>query len=274
MSLLRILQTSFLFSCSSSSAHLQYNQHHSPPVFLYISSHPVQPSSGSLAPYLPSLNTRPEEASTLPNLQTETLPHYLSTYLAKMQAIKNALHRDKHHDTTTATATDPTTSTHHHHHEPGMTGGVHEPGMTGGVHEHGMTGAVNEPGMTHAGHQQPVGHHAAGHHENHHLGRDAAMVGAAGYAAEKHHGHHHNNQAGMGAGTGMGMGMGHNRNVSDATASTAGRTSAEMSDPVMAMEGNRIAAESGNNFPGTNPHPAHSALGAMSGRGTVFPGRE
>lgn len=36
-------------------------------------------------------------------------------------------------------------------------------------------------------------------------------------------------------------------------------------------------AEEGNNFPGTNPHPAHSALGnqSMTGeRGTLMPGRE
>lgn len=36
-------------------------------------------------------------------------------------------------------------------------------------------------------------------------------------------------------------------------------------------------AESGNNFPGTNPHPAHSALGnqSMTGeKGTFMPGRE
>lgn len=36
-------------------------------------------------------------------------------------------------------------------------------------------------------------------------------------------------------------------------------------------------AESGNNFPGTNPHPAHSALGnqTMTGeKGSIMPGRE
>lgn len=36
-------------------------------------------------------------------------------------------------------------------------------------------------------------------------------------------------------------------------------------------------AEAGNNFPGTNPHPEHSALGnqSMTGeRGTLMPGRE
>lgn len=41
-------------------------------------------------------------------------------------------------------------------------------------------------------------------------------------------------------------------------------------------QGNQ-AAEEGNNFPGTNPHPAHSALGnqSMTGeRGTLMPGRE
>lgn len=39
----------------------------------------------------------------------------------------------------------------------------------------------------------------------------------------------------------------------------------------------RVVAESGNNFPGTNPHPAHSALGneSMTGeKGSVLPGRE
>lgn len=36
----------------------------------------------------------------------------------------------------------------------------------------------------------------------------------------------------------------------------------------------RPAAEVGNNFPGTNPHPDHSALGTMSGKGLAFSGRE
>ncbi len=41
-----------------------------------------------------------------------------------------------------------------------------------------------------------------------------------------------------------------------------------------AVAGETAAAESGNNFPGTNPHPAHTALGTMSGRGSVFPGKD
>lgn len=39
----------------------------------------------------------------------------------------------------------------------------------------------------------------------------------------------------------------------------------------------KVAAESGNNFPGTNPDPAHSALGNQSltgQKGSVLPGRE
>lgn len=43
------------------------------------------------------------------------------------------------------------------------------------------------------------------------------------------------------------------------------------------VEMGKLVAESGNNFPGTNPHPAHSALGnqTMTGqKGTVMPGRE
>ncbi|KAJ4408947.1 hypothetical protein N0V82_009570 [Gnomoniopsis sp. IMI 355080] len=39
----------------------------------------------------------------------------------------------------------------------------------------------------------------------------------------------------------------------------------------------KVVAESGNNFPGTNPHPAHSALGnkdAEGAQGTLNPGRE
>lgn len=39
----------------------------------------------------------------------------------------------------------------------------------------------------------------------------------------------------------------------------------------------KVVAETGNNFPGTNPHPTHSALGnqSMTGeKGTLMPGRE
>jgi hypothetical protein len=36
----------------------------------------------------------------------------------------------------------------------------------------------------------------------------------------------------------------------------------------------RLVAEAGNNFPGTNPDPAHSALGTMSGRGLAYPGTD
>lgn len=39
----------------------------------------------------------------------------------------------------------------------------------------------------------------------------------------------------------------------------------------------KVVAESGNNFPGTNPHPTHSALGnkdAEGVQGTLNPGRE
>lgn len=39
----------------------------------------------------------------------------------------------------------------------------------------------------------------------------------------------------------------------------------------------KVVAESGNNFPGTNPHPAHNALGnkdAQGAQGTLNPGRE
>ncbi|KAJ9149418.1 hypothetical protein NKR23_g4385 [Pleurostoma richardsiae] len=40
------------------------------------------------------------------------------------------------------------------------------------------------------------------------------------------------------------------------------------------IEEGKVMAEEANNFPGTNPHPAHSALGTGTGdRGLMMPGR-
>jgi len=36
----------------------------------------------------------------------------------------------------------------------------------------------------------------------------------------------------------------------------------------------RMPVEEGNNFPGTNPHPAHNALGTEGGGGLKYPGGE
>lgn len=48
----------------------------------------------------------------------------------------------------------------------------------------------------------------------------------------------------------------------------------EIPDDIM-VEGGRVMAEADNNFPGTNPHPTHSALGTKGGQGGLsMPGRE
>ncbi|KAH8897786.1 hypothetical protein GQ53DRAFT_451005 [Thozetella sp. PMI_491] len=103
-------------------------------------------------------------------------------------------------------------------------------------------------------------HHDQQHH--HHTGRDAALAGgvaAGAYGAHRHHAKHR-------------------RDGSNATSegTSSMRSSAEFGGPRgmdMANAGAlNAAAEAGNNFPGTNPHPAFSALGG--GRGSIFPGRE
>ncbi|KAK1772824.1 hypothetical protein QBC33DRAFT_30754 [Phialemonium atrogriseum] len=79
-----------------------------------------------------------------------------------------------------------------------------------------------------------------------------APAHAPGIGDSTHHNHH---RAGTVTGAGAGAGAG--------------------AQPGVIPGDVRVSAESGNNFPGTNPDPAHSALGVGGrGQGAAFPGRE
>lgn len=66
-----------------------------------------------------------------------------------------------------------------------------------------------------------------------------------------------------------GLGSGDNERVPGVSTGGGG--------PEVGVVGARMPVEEGNNFPGTNPHPAHSALGvggAGGGGGLKYPGAE
>ena len=139
------------------------------------------------------------------------------------------------------------------------------------THEHGMHG-THEHGM-----------HGTHEHKDHHYGRDVALGGAAAgalYEGHKHAGHNHHNHAsqplmggattntGMGTTGGMGAGgLGSGMPAEAGAGTGAGMGAAEQ----IALADKTAIAEAGNNFPGTNPHPMHSALG---GGGRAMPGLE
>ena len=154
-----------------------------------------------------------------------------------------------------------------------------EHGMQGTHHEHGLHG-THEHGM-HGTHEHGVqGTHE---HKDHHYGRDAALGGAAAgavYEGHKHAGHNHHDRAatgttGMGTGGGMmgtggggmGGGLGSGMPAGAGAGTGAGMGAAEQ----VALADKTDIAEADNNFPGTNPHPMHSALG---GGGRSMPGLE
>jgi len=172
-----------------------------------------------------------------------------------MESFKNILHPNKAHHETLAQETGSSaapmstgsTAPHHANHETMATAG-NERNMTSGVHE--PTTANRHFGQHNTNQEQLQNDDHFRDHNKHHLGRDAAVAGV-GYEAVKHHKH--------------------KRDGSHATSEGMGST---RSSAEFGAGDTRIAAEEGNNFPGTNPHPAHTALGTMSGRSLAFPGQE
>lgn len=124
--------------------------------------------------------------------------------------------------------------------------------------------------------------HHNDNHNNHHgmagVGLGAAAGGVAGAAVGKHmhnhshnhniHGLHHNRGGTIPGGPGMHDGMTGGGLAGSGTGG-AGMTGAD----VGGMNPTTMIAEEHNNFPGTNPHPAHSALSTRGeGHGLAFPG--
>ncbi|KAL1900913.1 hypothetical protein Sste5346_001974 [Sporothrix stenoceras] len=149
---------------------------------------------------------------------------------------------------------------------------------------HHMDNTMMDSNMSHNHGLSHNGVHNNSHSNNHHgmagAGLGAAAGSAAGVAAGKHmhnnnhdglngHGMHHNRGGpipgvmnnGMTGGAVDGAGVGGGMGGTGMTGATAA-----------AMDPTTMIAEEHNNFPGTNPHSAHSALGA-NGQGTAFPGR-
>ncbi|PSR76983.1 hypothetical protein BD289DRAFT_456827 [Coniella lustricola] len=158
-------------------------------------------------------------------------------------------------------------NTHQHH--------AYEQHEHHNIHDHN-TGALNE----HQNKHPRVGHHhprqdvgATGLPPNHQprenftssgAGLGAAGVGAEAAATTQHHRHgHHSQQQQQQQQQPLGM-----------TGADAGAGANATAN----IRGDKIAqAEAGNNFPGTNPHPAHSALGnrgADGETGMLMPGQE
>jgi hypothetical protein len=178
-----------------------------------------------------------------------------------------------HKDQEPIVTNDQTLASSHHHHEQQQ----QQPygSNTLGTHE---TTLPTEHGM----------HNHSQEHNQHHYGRDAALGGAAAgamYEGHKHAGHnHHNNHASQpfteGSGAGMysarqpgmgatdtGAGLAGGMPAGAGAGTGAGMGAAEQ----IALAEQTAVAEAGNNFPGTNPHPMHSALG---GEGRAMPGLE
>ncbi|KJR83944.1 uncharacterized protein SPSK_00316 [Sporothrix schenckii 1099-18] len=123
-------------------------------------------------------------------------------------------------------------------------------------------------------HIGPTHGHGGDHNSNHHskagMGLGAAVGGVAGAAVGNHmHDHHHNHNE---------QGLHHNRGgtIPGGPGMDAGMTGAGVGGAgVGTVDPTTMIAEEHNNFPGTNPHPDHSALsGRGTGSGLAFPGRE
>ena len=109
-------------------------------------------------------------------------------------------------------------------------------------------------------------------------GVGAAAGGAAGVAAGEHM-HHHDQQYGAGHNYGPGQGPHHTRggNIGNGPDMVGSGTTGDAMDNGGSVGGgagsaaapteNLLAAEADNNFPGTNPHPGHSALNTRGGHG-------
>ncbi|CAK7219392.1 hypothetical protein SBRCBS47491_003828 [Sporothrix bragantina] len=162
----------------------------------------------------------------------------------------------------------------------------------GGHHNNGMQNYSNAGVDTCTNTACQDKHH---NHDDHHggmagMGLGAAAGGAAGMAAGKHM--HHNNQNGLnhnhglhhtrGGNLGNGPEMVGSGMAGDAMAGggmaggamTSGGGAVGMNPATAQTEVEKLEAEAHNNFPGTNPHPAHSALNMRGGgHGMVFPGR-
>lgn len=176
-----------------------------------------------------------------------------------MDTIKKVLHPHSHstNDTTTTSSSSEIPPSAHTHpnaetqaalgDQPNITGtdrDVNVPPKSGEIH-HESHDHNKQPRAGHHHPRQPVG--ATGLPPNHKPRSD--FVGGGDGAG-------HQQQPGVGVG------------VTGAEAGLEGGDVHQMG---------KVVAESGNNFPGTNPHPAHSALGnkdAGGASGTLNPGRE
>lgn len=168
-----------------------------------------------------------------------------------MDAIKKVLHPHSHtsNDTTTSSEIPPSAHTHPNAETQAALGD--EPNITGTDR-----GAPTEIHHESHEHKQP----RAGHHH------PRQPVGATGLPPN-----HKPRSDFVGDGGGAG---GQQQQQQPAVGVTGAEAGLEGGD-VHRM--GKVVAESGNNFPGTNPHPTHSALGnkdAGGASGTLNPGRE
>ncbi|CAK7245216.1 MAG: hypothetical protein STHCBS139747_006789 [Sporothrix thermara] len=154
--------------------------------------------------------------------------------------------------------------------EPAAGAGTHPDMMATGRGSHLSSHYHNNDGQDHStdSHSHSSGHsHRSGNIAS--IGLGTAAGGAAGMAGGEHdvqpshrNGLHHTRGGNIGGGPEMvGSGM---------------TGDAGMVSPPAQIKVDKLAAEENNNFPGTNPHPAHSALDMRDGhgRGLAFPGRD
>lgn len=119
------------------------------------------------------------------------------------------------------------------------------------------TGGTHHPHHVTEGTQTDLGQHSdRGTAHGYGTGVGAATGGSAGRHVENHH-----NNTTQGAGAGMG-GAAELRDSYGPGVNTGGARVVEA----------RMPTEEGNNFPGTNPNPAHNALGTGGDGGLMFPG--
>ena len=104
----------------------------------------------------------------------------------------------------------------------------------GGIAVHNVAGSNSRSGM-HDDHRTATTHTARQHHASHHEAGGTGVGSAAGSDGRSHHV------------------PGVNTGGAD-------------------VVGARMPVEEGNNFPGTNPHPAHDALKTGAEGGLTFPG--
>ncbi|KAJ9165205.1 hypothetical protein NKR19_g628 [Coniochaeta hoffmannii] len=185
-----------------------------------------------------------------------------------MDTIKKIIHPHK-----TDHTHDPTTTTDQHHGTAlrgsdtgeNIANPFSEPGNQAGqdrLHQHNTAGTTAAAEGTHLGGQQQ---HVTDRGTAHAYGTGVGAPTAAGDPIGGD-GHHDRQATSTAAATGAGAAGGASE-VGDSYGPGVNTGGAKVVEA-------RMPVEEGNNFPGTNPNPAHNALGTKGQGGLTFPGGE